>query len=55
MGQPPACGDFRLLAISAGLSRVRRKDAPGSGAVRHHKLDAPYRLPADLSPCSPFY
>ena len=29
-GQPPACGDSRLLAVSAGLSRVRRKDAPGS-------------------------
>ena len=49
-GQPPACGDFRLLAISAGLSKEYRKRA-----VRHHKLDAPYRLPADLSPCSPSY
>ena len=37
-------GSWPSLLVLA--SRVRRKDAPGSGAVRHRKLDAPYRLPA---------
>ena len=42
-------GSWPSLLVSA---RVRRKDAPGSGAVRRRKLDAPYRLPVDLAPCS---